>query len=328
MPDYFDKYRTPSASPAATGSDYFDKYRGSTSPAETEEDGPGMGTGIAAAAAVAAALALTHNTGAAKRIGSELMALRGVSMLSGLASLKSMLGNAGSAAYSSIERGSMAPLKEMFSGETLKDFGQAWKAGTQYEDVAGSVPTLASKANVFGRFMGSADTAAQNALKRAGMTEQEAAIEMLQRPLPHALSESLDSPVMRYAVPFRKTPFNQFAEGARTLGDWETTGKKVANAVSVGQGMATGMSTDDPTATALSISAGGKRGMGVAVGDVLGRLMNGESANKAGQGIQGMSPVADTSLGRSVTQPFTDPIGMFKPAAVSSIDKLLAMFGK
>lgn len=295
---------------------------------DEEEGGSGLGYGLMGAAAIAAALALTHNSGAAKRIGSELMDARQVSMLSGLASLKSMLGNAGSAVYSSIEHGSMAPMREMFSGETVNDFKDAWKAGANYSD-AGAAPTIAQKANVFGRFMGSADTAAQKALVRAGThSPEEAAIEMLQRPLPHALAESMDSPVMRYAVPFRRTPFNQFAEGARTAGDWSTRGKQAANALSVGQGIATGYTTDDPTATALSISAGGKRGMGVAAGDVVGRLLKGESSNKAGQGIQGMSPVADTSLGKSITQPFTDPASMYKPAALSAVDKLLALFGR
>ncbi len=317
-PSKFDRLAPPST---ATPGSRFDQLE------EPDDSGPGWGTVgvIGAGAAAAAALALTHNPEVAARIGNELKDARAVSMLSGLAGLKSLLGNTGSMVYSSLEHGTTAPIREFFSPETATAFKDAWKAGATYE---GGAPTIAQKANVFGRFMGSMDTAARGALERAGThTADEAAIEMLQRPLPHTIDEALDSPVGRYLVPFRRTPFNQFSEGVRNLGDWSTTGKKIANAASVGQGMATGYTTDDPTATALSISAGGKRGMGVAAGDIVGRLLKGESANKAGQGMQGMSPVADTSLSKSVTQPFTDPLSMVKPAALSAIDKLMLMFG-
>lgn len=349
MPDTLDQYRDQPAAvdplgqfknPASTASP-LDEFKAP----ETTDSGSGWGKTaleLGGAAAAAGGAYLLHDPEAAsamwsgaKRIGNELMDARGVSMLSGLASLKSMLGNAGTAVYSSIEHGTTAPLREMFSGDTLNEFKDAWKAGAggaHYADISDAAPTIASKANVFGRFMGALDTASQSSLVRAGThTPDQAAAEMLQRPLPHWMATALDNPVMRYAMPFRKTPVNQFLEGANTLGSsfkpGATMGQHIANAASVGQGLVTGYNTDDPTATALSISAGGKRGFGVATGDVLGRMLKGESGNKAAQGMQGMSPVADSSLGKSVTQ-VADPLSMYKPAALSAMDKLLTMFGR
>lgn len=283
---------------------------------------------LAAGAVGAGAYALTRNPEAAKRIGQSALDLRQVSMLSGLAPLKSFLGNIGAAAYGSIERESIAPLKAFFSGETVNDFKQAWKSGAQY--FGDTKPSVFQKLNVPGRFMGAMDTASKNALVRSGFTPEESAIEMLQRPLPPELAKAVQHPVGRYVMPFRQIPINQPFEGIRT---WRpenlaSTGQKVANAASVGQGFVTGYNTQDPTLLAGSVAAGGKRGINVGAGEALGILAKTGSSGQARQGLTGMSPLSEYGLSESVLQPVTDPLKpITQPAAVTAYHKLRTLLG-
>lgn len=322
----------PDATPSSAPSSGFKRSWGSEpTPAPAAEAANTDWTlpALAAGAVGAGAYALTRNPKAAKYLGNAALDLRQVSMLSGLAPLKSLLGNIGAAAYGSIERGSTAPIRELLSGETLKDFGDAWKTGGQFLHNPGA--TGVEKINVFGRFMGAADDAAKKALGRAGYTPEEASIEMLQRPLPQSVAKAVQHPVGRYVLPFRQIPFNQPYEG---IASWHpdnlvSTGQKVAQGVSVGQGVATGLSTDDPTLTGMSIATGGKRGLNVAAGTALGRLMKGNTARSAQEAVQGMSPLSEYGLGQAVTQPIVDPLRpLTQPAALTAYEKLMALFGQ
>src|SRR5882724_2512503 len=106
--------------------------RRSVDPSELADEGGGISpwliAGGGALAAGAAALA-ARNPALLKTAGKGFLDLRRMSMLSGMAPLKSLLGNVGSSAYSSIERGSMAPLREMLSPTTAREALAEFKAG-------------------------------------------------------------------------------------------------------------------------------------------------------------------------------------------------------
>jgi hypothetical protein len=285
-----------------------------------------VGGGLAAGAA---ALALTRNPGLAGKIGRGALDLRKMSMLSGLAPLKSALGNVGSSVYGSIERGSLEPLKEMFSPKTLEDAVATFKAGPSY---TGSGPASGlSKWNLPGRVMGSMDTAAQNALVRAGYTPEEAGVAMLQGKLPPGLTKPLSNPVMEYLIPFRRTPFNQLLEGGKAIGQGltGTTGQKAALATAVGTGAATGALAEDPKSIALGTAFSGRYGLPFALAAGAGRMLSSGSKAKGAEAIQGMSPVSDYSLAEGVLDPISDParsLGL-KPAAVPAFDYIRKLLG-
>lgn len=309
---------TPEATPAST-------------PDESGVSPWAIGAGVAGLAAGASALALSRNPkmaeGIAAKVGRGALDLRKMSMLSGLAPLKSALGNAGSAVYGSIERGSLTPIKEMFSPTTVKDAIATFKAGPQFES-SGPASGL-SKWNLPGRVMGSMDTAAQNALMRAGWTPEEAAVSMLQGPLPPGLTKPLSNPVMEYLIPFRRTPFNQLLEGGKTFAP-QTVGQGAALGTSLASGAATGAMSDDPKTIGLGTAFSGRYGLPFAASAGLGRMLASGSKSEGAKAIQGMSPVSDYSLAEGVLDPVADParsIGL-KPSAIGAyayIRKLLGM---
>ncbi len=270
---------------------------------------------------------LMHNPGLASKIGKGAMDLRQISMLSGLAPLKSLLGNVGGSAMESISRGSMAPIREMLSSQTAREAIDAFKAGSHYADTA-NPGGIMEKLNLPGRVMGALDTAAQGAYKRAGMSGAEAAAANLQAPLPETFSKALDSPAGRYFVPFRRTPFNQFAEGFSTMkpSNLETMGQKAALGTSLASGYATGAEVDDPKSIALGTAAMGRYGLPFAGAAAAGRYMSTGSKRKAADVTQGLSPVSDYSLSQGVLGPLTGDI-MPKPAAIPAIEYLKSLLG-
>jgi hypothetical protein len=253
-------------------------------------------------------------------------------MLTGLASLKSLLGNVGGTALASVERGSMAPLKEFFSPTTAREALAAFKAGT----TSGAMGTMAAptsgiekaieKVNLPGRFMGAMDTASRSALERAGMTSEEAAKEMLQAPVWGSLNKQLSTPLGRYFVPFRRTPFNQITEGLQTMQDWSTPGKAAANVIAGGAGAFTGAEAEDPKTLALTTALAGRRGLTAAAAGAAARFFKTGSKRKAAEAIQGMSPISDYSLSEGVAGPLSgNPLN--PPAAIPAWSYLKSLFG-
>jgi hypothetical protein len=284
---------------------------------------------LAAAGLGAGAYALSRNPAIAKKALGGFLDLRRMSMLSGLAPLKSALGNVGASAYGSIERGSLAPLKEMFSPATAREAYQTFKTGPTY---TGSGPASGlSKWNLPGRVMGSMDTAAQGALVRAGYTPKQAAVEMLQGPQYGPITKALqDNPIADYLVPFRRTPFNQLSEGFNSMkpSNLGTKGQKVALGTSIASGAATGAMAEDPKTIALGTAFSGRRGLPFALSAGISRALTSGSKNKGLDVISGMSPVSDYSLGEGAIGPVMDPSRIIPtPAAVPAYSYLRKLFG-
>jgi hypothetical protein len=239
---------------------------------------------------------------------SALNSLRQQLMLSGLAVPKSLLGNVGAGVIASAERRSLAPIREVLSPATLREFIKTYKANVPYPGatrVPGPTP---------GRVMGAADVATRQALQRAGLTEAEAAGEVLQTPLGGQLGEALDSPAARYLIPFRRTPFNQFLEGLKTLSK-ENIRKNPALLAAVGSaGAAHGAATSEeryPLTLGLGTAASARYGLPYALGAIAGRHLAG---GRTGGSIAGtMLPVSEFGIETGITdplRPFTDPAAL------------------
>lgn len=280
-----------------------------------------VGAGALGVGALGAAI---HNPSAAKAVAGGLMDLRKTSMLSGLAPLKSLLGNVGGAAMGSIERGSLAPIREMLSPTTFKEAIQTFKQGPN-QAIAGPASAL-SKWNLPGRFMGAFDQAGQNALQRAGYTTEEAEREMLQTPLPKRVGDAFDNPVMDFLMPFRKTPLNQLLEGAKTFNP-QTAGQGAALATSMGTGAATGAMAEDPKTIALTTAAHGRYGLPHAMAAGASRYLTGGSKTKSTDVIDAVSDFG--SMGRGVMGVVENPASVLgvKPAALPAWDYIKSLFG-
>lgn len=274
----------------------------------------GLGAGAAALGAMGLKAAMTPGGLMPKlaAFGSQLNALRQQAMLSGLALPKSILGGVGASVANSLERKSLAPLAELFSGETARDVGRAFRAGRSVgPNVTAELP---AGLDLPGRAMGAFDEAIQKSLVRSGNTPEEATRAMLQAPLPPGLSESMENPLMKFVQPFRRTPFNQFIEGGRAAGEHPiiSTGYGLAGAA---QGAA---ESDEqyPLGAGIGIAASGKYGFPQAIGQLAGRVL---AKGKGGGGIVGSAlPVSEYGI----TQTVTDPLRPFnKPALISMLEK-------
>jgi uncharacterized protein YidB (DUF937 family) len=267
--------------------------------------------------ALAGAGALAAKSGKVQPAIKAASALRQQLMLSGYALPKSVLGNIGSTAIESAERGSLRPLKELFSKTTAKDALAAWKAGTPTGANYGQTLKIAGKELPSpGRAMGALDTATQKAQQRAGLTPAESARATMQAPLPHELASVLDSPAARYAIPFRRTPFNQFIEGWKTMKPANLKAHPVVAGTAAVAGAAHGALTADerfPTSVGLGTAFASKYGMPYAGAAVLGRMLAGGNAD-AGIAAQ-MLPVSEYGL----TSGITEPLAPFKNPAIRRI---------
>lgn len=293
-----------------------------TVPTATEESGgswlPVVAGGAALAGAGVLAAKMPGKIGAAAR---GLNALRQQLMLSGMALPKSMLGNAGAALTQSIERGSMRPLAEMFSGETVKDAVRAYRA----HGSAGPTPGVNLPGPVPGRIMGAFDDAAQKALVRGGASPKEATNEVLQTPLGEnfgRMGDVLETPLASYMHPFRRTPFNQFIEGYKAVdkavgGD---QGARRALGAYGAAGAVHGAATADdnmPLSVPIAMSGAGRYGLPYGIAALVSRgLMGGKGAS----GIAGSAlPVSEYGFEQSLN----DPLKPFvKPAAFSALERL------
>ena len=216
--------------------------------------------------------------------------LRMTSMLSGLAAPKSALGNVGAAVNTAIETGSTRPLSEFFSAKTAKD----WLAELKNPNAAaGSTVPGSSRYNPFGRAMGAGDVATRNALVRAGIPEGEAQLQTLQAPLPQRVAHALDSPILKHAIPFRRTPINQAIEGGVTAtdafagptvtrdypgGQSYTANTRLPLALHSAAGAATGYATADdkyPLTPGAYAAFAGRYGAPALASAFLGRILGG-----------------------------------------------------
>lgn len=342
MPDW-SKYQpippAPAATTPASSDPKWDRYRavdatptqGQTDTLATEDATPpesgSMLPAIAAGAAGLGAVALAARMpGRVGKLASGLNALRQQLMLSGFALPKSILGNVGAAVNAGMERGSMAPLKELFSGQTLKDAAQSFKTGTgAVLNPAGHTQNLPKVLSVPGRAMGAMDEATQKALQRAGLSPAESARETLQSPLTGGLGEAFESPVASYLHPFRRTPFNQFIEGLKTfqggqgplglLGSHPKT-----QAATLALGAAHGSATADdstPLSIPLAIAASGRRGLPYGLAALAGRLAT--SGKGGGQIASSVLPVSEYGYEQSLGNPLAP---FEEPAAFKALKKV------
>lgn len=269
--------------------------------------------------------------GKAKAFGGQLSGLRQQAMLSGFALPKSILGGVGASVGSSLEHGSLAPLRELLSGETLRDVGRAFTAGRTVGPVGVNASELPSMLALPGRAIGAFDTAIRNSLVRAELPRllqsgiplkkaQEKALKtatqaMLQAPLPRRLAQSLENPTMRHVLPFRRTPFNQLIEGGAAIGEHPAISAGYAGAGAV-QGAA---ESDEqyPVGAGFGVAASGKYGLPNAFGQLVGRYWSGGKG--AGSiGTQAL-PISEYGVSQSLTQP-AQPFE--KPAFITMLERL------
>jgi hypothetical protein len=293
--------------------------------------GAGVGLG---AAALAAASRMPGAVGAVGKGMKALNSLRQQLMLSGLALPKSMLGNAGAVVEKSIEKGSTAPLKELFSQQTAADAAEAWKRGGVSDGIEGLDQAIGQSGNPVtrffanfapGRVMGAMDEATQGAMRRAGVSAKEAQAAVLQKPLPTPVAEALDNPIAKYFQPFRRTPINQVLEGSgkytRFFAGEMGRGEKVALGVNHALGAAHGAATADedvPVSLPLGIAFSGRGGLPYGLAAMIGRTAAG--GDLPGSGIAGsLLPASEWGLESSVTDP-TKPFK--KPAALTALEKI------
>ncbi len=300
---------------------------------EEGTDGPGLGTaaaiggGLAGLLGVGAGLIRRNPRAAwegAKKIGRTLGAVRQQGMLSGLALPKSVLGNVGATAVEAAERGSMAPLRELFSMDTLRDIKNVYKTGGAAAQQIG-LPGMGRQVGkaaldtgttlpgpMPGRIMGAFDEATRNAMQRAGLTAAEAEKAVFQAPLPGALGEALDNPIMKYLIPFRRTPFNQLIEGGKAFAP-KTLTQGALLAGSGVSGAVHGAATADerfPTSVGVGAAAAAKYGLPYSLGALAGRAMAG------GQGPGGLGSTAVPISEYGVESGVMNPLESLTPAGV------------
>jgi hypothetical protein len=278
--------------------------------AAPEESGMGAGVGAVLAGGAALAAGLAAKKYGAGKVFDTLNNVRLQGMLTGLAVPKSLLGNLGAGITTSIEEGSLAPLKEMLRLPTnVKSAYNAFKQGATYQGQPTSAWALP------GRILGATDEAAQAALGRAGIAPEEAAKTMLQSEVDMGpqIRSALNTRAGQYLIPFRRTPMNQAIGALETISDWGTPGKAAANAVALGSGFGTGYETEGKGPTVAGTALLGRRGLPFAGAALLGRLAAGGTGRDAADLMQGASPVSDYSITQGIAGPFSaNPIP--KPA--------------
>lgn len=286
-----------------------------------------MGTAALGAVGLAGLGLLAKNRGMMGSGLTKLNNLRQQLMLTGFAMPKSLLGNVGAATAYAAETRSMEPLKQMFSRATLADAAAAYKANAGVGPTAGGAFPGPNP----GRIMGAFDVASRNALQRASpealasgynpMTARAAEEAVFQAPLGRnygPFSETLDSPVAQFVFPFRRTPYNQFAEGLKTLKtDFPYHG--VRN-VYTGVGAAHGALTADeqyPTTIPLAAAGAAKYGLPYAGGALIGRTLAGGSGG--GGAVSSALPVSEWGVEQSLQEPWTT---FTEPPAFSALRRL------
>lgn len=300
-------------------------------PAPPSEDDSGLGgglikagIGLTAGAAGLAGLAKIAGNG---KIGTALKtanAVRQQLMLSGMALPKSVLGNIGSGVESLVEGKGLNALREILSGETVRDAMHSFNTGrSAVAPGTGHAVELPKIMSLPGRLLGAFDDATQAALRRAGTTAEEAQAAVLQRPLGGRLGK-LEGPAAQYIHPFRRTPFNQWLEGLDKF-DKAAKGDRGAIRGLAGYGTAGaihGAATADdnqPYSIPIAIAASARYGLPYGVAALAGRALAG--GRLPASGIAGaVLPVSEYGL-----ETASDPrkiLNTFKPAAFTAIERM------
>lgn len=318
----------PPTAPRLPGGMRFTEVEPDVTPPADESGGPGWGTAaLAGGAGLIGAGLLARSPKAAwegaKTLGRGFNAARQQLMLSGLAVPKSVAGNIGATAVEAAERGTMAPLRELFSMKTLGDIKNIYKTGGAATTQAG-LPGMGSTVGkaldtstnipgpMPGRIMGAIDEATRNAMGRAGISPEDAERAVFQAPLPSGLGKALDNPVMRYLIPFRRTPFNQLIEGGKAFAP-KTLQQGALLGGSAATGAAHGAATSEdrfPMSVGLASAAAAKYGLPYSMGALAGRYLAG---GEGGGGLASAAvPVSEYGIesGISPLQPFTDPAAL------------------
>lgn len=276
-------------------------------------EGSSFGKMLAGGALAAGVAALARKPGLAGKLLQKANALRMQSMLSGLAVPKSALGNVGATAIASAERGTLDPLKQLFSRKTARDVVSAYKNPVMeagQEVLPGPMP---------GRIMGAMDSATRKALERSGMSGMEAERAVLQSPLPEPFAKALDNPTAKYLIPFRRTPFNQFLEGFETLSTENIKRNPKLMATIGGAGAAHGAATSDekyPESLGLATAAAARYGVPYALAALAGRAFAGGKADSSI--ATSMLPVSEYGIESGVT----NPLASLEPAALRMLRRM------
>lgn len=248
-----------------------------------------------------------------KDIGSVANQARMISMLSGLALPKSILGNASAIGTAAFEKGSLKPLAEAARVPTnLAEMSHGWRTSANPSGISGM-----GKINLPGRIMGTLDHTTQRILERAGLSADQANRLLLTRPNPVKgnLGKMVKSPIGKVFWPWQRTPFNSIIEGLSsenfkggTTG--ETMRKTALTAGAAGGGALLGQITDDPKILGLAAALSGVRGVPMLFGAGFGgagrRAMSGVSPMpewtfptdlKGLQRLAGLEPAAIRAYG-------------------------------
>ncbi len=309
---------------------------------EESTSGPGMGTLatlLGGAGLVGAGLAARNPSAAWKGVkagAKGLNSLRQQLMLSGYALPKSVAGGIGAvgeataegledalwaklaggakgqAALPGMGTSPLAPLKELFKTQTLKDIKDAYKT----HQFVGPTPGVTSKLPSPGRAMAAVDTGLRNVLMRAGKTPSEAQSALLQAPI-GKIGEVLESPIAQGTYPFRRTGVNAFTEG------WEKIKQMREHPLTMagyaGAGALHGAATADeryPTSVPFAMAASARYGVPYGLAALAARGLMG--ANVSGTGIaSSMVPFGEYGTEQSAT-----PEGFFRPLFRPGIAKV------
>ena len=269
-----------------------------------------------AAAGIGGIALLARAPGRLGKLATLFNSARQQLMLSGLAIPKSVAGNVGAGVEASLESKSLRPLKNLFSRQTMRDAGAAWKRGGINE----GTPGVDQGVGRFGpgRVMGAFDEATRGALGRSGYSAEDAAARVLQAPLPERLAKVLNNPGARYLQPFRRTPFNQFFEGMERLpGSDYSKAHPLITAGYTGAGMAHGATTAEdefPMSVGLGTAAASRQGMNYAIGALLGRYLNDGNIN-LDSSVGNVLPVGEYGFESGIT----DPLRPFRRPALWSL---------
>jgi hypothetical protein len=213
--------------------------------------------------------------------------VRMTSMLSGLALPKSVAGNLGAHLAAALEGRTLKPLKVLTNIKAIRrDLKSGWQAGANPALTQGF-----NKANLPGRAMGAGDFAGIESLKRAGLSEKEAKELMLTGANQISSWWPLETRLGKLLVPFRTTPFNQFAQG---ITRWKKHPEVAAAAAILGA--MSGAKVDDMESISLMSAFAGPYAIPFLVGAW--------AASGKAEMLNQISPMPEWGITKTITNPF------------------------
>lgn len=261
-----------------------------------------------AAGGIGAAALLTRNPKLLMSGAQHFNNARKAALLTGYAPLKSGLGNVGAGVVSSLERGSIAPIREILRPKWLGDVGRNFLQGNQGAYGTHAAQGIERYYNLPGRLMGAMDEATGAALQRAGLSADEAARELLQGPAANQVVEAIKKggPLADYLMPFPKIPTNSVLEGFMTLKP-ENLRQALTLALMSGGGFAAGANSEGYLTPGLVAAGSGRYGLPSALGAAAGRFA---TSGNIPEVVSSLSPFPE---GWAIKQGF-DPSAAFTRA--------------